>query len=509
MSNVETRGNESNISRTENRALGYKTTGKELVDFNFQVGSMRKMSKRKIISKFERVYNEDRLLAIKWLFYARDIKNGMGERRLFRICLEWLGNKHPDMARMIYPLVPEFGRWDDLLVLLDTQLESEVAEYLARIVSDDEMSYERIGRMSLLSKWLPSENSSSKKAKRYAKKIVAGMYGGNCNESMKAYRHKLAKLRDLLDIVERRMSAKQFNQIDYAKVPSRANLIYSNAFLRNDRERRQFYLDALARGDVEIKADTLFPHDIVHRYMSYGLETWSKAIKKYDATLEQLWKALPNFVKDNGNTICVADGSGSMLRKIHGTNITLLSVANALAIYFSERCSGEFKNKYITFSRKPEIVDFGNARFLKQKLDIAHAYNQAESTNIEAVFKLILDTAIAANMSQEDMPDNILILSDMEFDKGINGRKDKKLFAEISESYQEAGYKLPRLVFWNIYSRTKTIPVIENELGVSLISGFSPAALRLALGDRLDPYESLVNELNSERYRIIGWSIRL
>ena len=366
--------------------------------------------------------------------------------------------------------------------------------------------------ISLLAKWLPSENASSNETKRYAKIIRRGL-----GMTSKEYRKMLSRMRKYIDVVERKMSAKEWNTINYETVPSRANLIYNNAFLRNDEERRRAYLGALEKGEAKINASTLFPHDIVHKYgRSYGV----------DATLEGLWKALPDTVKGCGNTIVVADGSGSMTCNVGGnTGVTALEVANSLAIYFAERSSGEFKDKYITFSERPQLVDFSNAKTLRDKLQIALRHDEVANTNIEAVFDLILSTAIKNNMSQEDIPANILICSDMEFDScatsgeaptrnGWGGyystynRPTTTLFNTIAKKYAAHGYKLPRLIFWNVNSRTGTIPVKENDLGVALVSGFSVNIVNMVMSNKLDPYECLLDVLNTERYQPIEDAIK-
>lgn len=231
-----------------------------------------------------------------------------------------------------------------------------------------------------------------------------------------------------------------------------------------------------------------------------------------DATLEALWQSLPDTVQECGNTIVVADGSGSMSVRVGGTDVSALEVANALAIYFAERSSGQFKDNYITFSETPRLVDLSKGKSLCEKLSIARRHNEVANTNIEAVFNLILDTAIQNNMCQEDLPQNILIISDMEFDGcatcGVRSRHSYTrnrpsitLFDTIAQRYQDAGYQLPRMVFWNVNSRTGTIPVKENDLGVALVSGFSPNIAKMVMSGKLDPYECLLETLNTERYQ--------
>ena len=504
-----------NSSVTENGAVGYKTTGKELLDINFSITSMRNMSEQKIVEKFVKVFYEDKMLAVKWLFFARDAREGIGERRLFRICMKYLAKNHKEIVCAVLDLVAEYGRYDDILCLLDTDLKDDVLNIIKNQLDKDMVDMKDSKPISLLAKWLPSCNASSKETKRLAHIVVSGL-----GITERQYRKMLSKLRSYLRIVEVSMSKKEWGIIDYEAVPSRANLIYNNAFLRNDEERRREYLNSLQKGEAKINSGVLFPHDIVHKYMN-GEGGWSFKGRIKDSTLEELWKALPDFVNEAGNTICVADGSGSMLSRVGNTNVTALEVANALAIYFAERSSGQFKNNYITFSENPQLVDFSNANSLKEKLEIALTYNEVENTNIEAVFDLILQTAINKNMTQTELPKNILILSDMEFDGCVTcitsndewtyyskEKPTKKLFATFKKRYKEYGYKLPRLVFWNILSRTGTIPVKENDLGVALVSGFSPAIVKMVLSNSTDPFECLLEQLNSERYQPIEERIK-
>lgn len=488
---------EFNISITENGMVGYKTTGKELLDLNFAVASLRKMNETEVINRFKKAFCEDKILAMKWLFYARDIREGLGERRLLRVVLKDLVISNPEMVIPVINLIPEYGRYDDLWCLLD---HKEAASVIYKLVNnqllEDLENMKNNKSVSLLAKWLPSINSSSKETKRYGKMICKAL-----GLTEREYRKVLSKFRKYLDVVEVKMSDKHWNEIKYEAVPSRANLIYNNAFLKNDEARRREYLGKLEKGETKINASTLFPHDIVHKYMSsygwYGMTLGAK-----DATIEALWKALPNTVNECGNTIVVADGSGSMTCKVDSqSGVSALEVANALAIYFAERSSGQFKDKYITFSHRPQLVDFSNCDTLHAKLQKALQHNEVADTNIEAVFDLILTTAVKNRMHQEELPQNILIISDMEFNSATGYyRPNQRLFDVMVRKYAAAGYKLPRLVFWNVNSRTGTIPVKENELGVALVSGFSVNVAKMVMSGKTDPFECLLEALNSERY---------
>lgn len=505
----QTLNNEMNVSITENGAVGYRTSGKELLDLNFAVASLRKMSDAEVAKRFKKAFCEDKVLAMKWLFYARDARMGLGERRLFRVVLADLVKSNPEMVIPVINLIPEYGRFDDLWCLLD---DAESADVIYRIVDNQlKQDWENMAAkkpISLIAKWTPSINASSAKTKEYGKKLCKAL-----KMTEREYRKALSKLRAYLDVVEVKMSDKNWSEIKYEAVPSRANLIYNNAFLRNDEARRREYLVQLEKGETKINASTLFPHDIVHKYMSGGM--WNQSLKAKDATIEALWKALPDTVKGCGNTLVVADGSGSMTTTVdNNSRVTALDVANALAIYFAEHSSGQFKDKYITFSESPKFVDFSNCKTLHDKLHTALMHNEVANTNIEKVFDLILTTAVNNQMHQEDLPKNILIISDMEFDRCATcstTRKDRwgyaqrvmpdqKLFDVIAQKYASVGYKMPRLVFWNVNSRTGTIPVKENDLGVALVSGFSVNVAKMVMSGKTDPFECLLETLNSDRY---------
>lgn len=496
---------------TENGAVGYRTTGKKLLDLNFSVASLRSASEQTIINKFMDAYWEDPVMAIKWLFYSRDCREGLGERRLFRILVKHLAQEKPEVVKAILKFTSEYGRYDDMWCLLDTDLKNDVISIVYAQLGEDTVNMRNNKPISLLCKWLPSENASSKETKRYAATIRKGL-----NMTSRVYRKMLSQMRKYIDVVECKMSSKEWTGINYEAVPSRANLIYNNAFLRNDEERRRAYLGALEKGEAKINASVLFPHDIVHKYgRGYGV----------DSALEGMWKALPDTVKGCGNTIVVADGSGSMTCNVGGnTHVTALDVANSLAIYFAERSSGEFKDKYITFSERPQLVDFSKAKTLRDKIGIALSHNEVANTNIEAVFDLILSTAVNNHMAQEDIPANVLIVSDMEWDQCATtnssaGRSyswymnprvapTETLFETIAKKYAAYGYKLPRLVFWNVNSRTGTIPVKENDLGVALVSGFSVNIVKMVMSNKLDPYECLLDVLNVERYRAVEDAVK-
>lgn len=497
MSNLKTTLDENSFSVTENGALGFSTSGRKLLDLNFAVTSFRNKSDKAIEDAFAKAFYEDKLLAIKWLFYCRDRSEGIGERRLFRVALKWLATEQPKIAKAVFELSGFYGRLDDMFVLLDTDLRDDVISYISKQLKEDQENMKNGKPCSLLAKWLKSPNASSKETKRLAKIIYTGL-----GMTERQYRKMLSELRKYLNVIEVKMSAKEWSEIDYNAVPSRANLIYNGAFLRNDEERRRAYLAALERGDksVKINASVLFPDDIVHKYSTHG---WCSGVKSYDATLEELWKALPTLSSDN--TLVVRDGSGSMTC----CNGKPLDVSTALAIYMAERNQGEFHNQFITFSRVPKIIDLNGLNTLHDKLAKTYREDDCSNTDIEAVFRLILKTAINNKMTQEDMPKNIVIVSDMAFDGSRFNCKDT-LFGTIGKEYAKYGFALPRLIFWNVASdnRGNVVPIQQNAMGVVLMSGYSQNLIKMVMSNQTDPYKCLIEQLNSNRYKVVEEAVK-
>lgn len=480
---------------TENGALGYETTKSALVDLNFAVASLRNKSEDEIIRRFVKAFHEDRMLAMKWLFYLRDVRGGLGERRSFRVIMRYLATAHTDMVEALVEIMAEYGRFDDLLVLLDTPVEEKVLVCLCNQLKEDVVNKEYGNSVSLCAKWMPGINTSSEESRRQAKKLQKAM-----NLTAKQYRKLLTGLRAYTNVTEVYMSANRWEAINYSAVPSKANVLYRNAFLSHDKTRREAFLQDVKTGEATIHADVLMPHDIVARYASR--QGWRLYIEKEDATLEALWQNLPDAVRGAENVLCVVDGSGSMLYSVSG-NTTALHVSNALGIYFAERMKGVYRNKFITFSASPKYVDLSGCRNLHEKLELALSHNDYTNTNMEATFDLILATALQNGLTQEELPQTVLVISDMEFDRAVYGADRDTLFETIAEKFARYGYKLPKLVFWNVNSRTNTIPVRENELGVGLVSGFSVNICQMVLSGELSPYKALINVLNGERYRLV------
>lgn len=490
-----------NISYTENGAVGYRTSGKKLLDLNFSVSSLRSRDDVEIVKAFTRAFYENKLYAIKWLFFVSDIRYGMGERRLFKLCFSWLAQVYPEIAIALLKYVSEYSRWDNILPLLDND---NLRNYIVALIKDqldnDYLNMQQNKPISLLAKWVPSVNSNSKETRKKALTIIKTL-GINCA----IYRTTLSELRRYLDVVEVKMCANNWDKINYEAVPSKANILYNGAFMKHDKKRRTHYLEQLEKGEAKINSSVCFPHDIVNKYRSKRMYN----LYEKDAALEAMWKSLPDYVKDAENIISVIDTSYSMRIKISNkSDISAKDVAFALGIYFTERSSGQFKDKAILFSSTPRIIDFSSCNTLADKLTYLSTYNDCSNTYIQGVFELILNTAVANHMKQEDLPKTILIISDMEFDRGTKDDVNSALFDNLRRCFNDYGYVMPRLVFWNVCSRTNTIPITENEAGVTLISGFATPTINMVLSGKTDPYECLLEQINSERYQPIEDAIK-
>lgn len=489
--------NELNTSVTENGAIGYKTTMNALLDLNFKVPTYRNHPDH-LRKDLRKAWEENKDLTYKFLFYLRDIREGIGERDSFRNAINYLANTN-EISSTVIQYIEKYGRYDDLFALMDTPLESEMLSFISAKLVEDCTNLSLGKPISLLAKWMPSINTSSTSTRALARKLISKLGLTNVE-----YRKTLSKLRKYLKVVECDMCANNWQDINYEAVPSLANMRYKDAFMLHDHSRRQAYLDSLIKGEAKINSSVAYPHDIVSKYIN---SPWHADVTNYDETLEQMWKALPDYVQSASNTLVVRDGSGSMtVRLTANSSVRALDVSTALAIYFSERSNGQYKDKFITFSMEPEIVDLSNCKTLKDKINLCAEYDDCTNTNIEKVFDLILATAVNNKIPQEELP-NILIVSDMEFDSCMSAdagsKLNAKLFKCIEDKYAAYNYKLPKLIFWNVNSRTSTIPVIKNDLGVLLVSGFSPAISKMVLSSEIDPYKALINVLLSDRYKDI------
>ena len=510
-------------SYTLNDATAYRTSGSALVDLNFSVPSLRQaavdfygkskhnryfysadgtMDAVEALRLFITSYEEDPLYTMKWLMYVRHIKIGLGERDVFRMMLTKIGDLHPEMALqfIIGTELWNYGRWDDVLrIFFDTTstiLHDGIGELIANQFRRDVMGCGLGDSISLLAKWMPSNNTSSKQ-KRSEAAILQSLLHLNARE----YRKMLSKLREHLAVVDRKAALNQWNDINYNHVPSKANLKYRNAFLKHDEERRKAYLTSLQKGDdaVKINANSMFLYDIVQAYVEKR-GYWGEILKPYDETLEQLWNA-QEAPKDYEDILIIRDGSASMCQHLTGnSSVTALSVADSIALYCSQHNKNEsFRNRFITFSNRPQMVDISMCQTLRDKLRRLHRFDDYSNTDLEATFDLILDTAVKNHLRQEELPSSCLIISDMQFDQATQHEDNTTVIESCRRKFEDLGYTMPRLIFWNVsvYAHN-TIPVQMHPSGVILVSGFSKSIVDMVVSGELNPETALKAELDAK-----------
>ena len=477
---------ESNKVYTENGAVTNESTGDFCLDFFATVGALRRESDGEIEDRFVRAYTENKDIATKILFFARDIRGGLGERRVFRVLLKWLANNETETVKKNLQYIAEYGRYDDLLVLLGTPCEKDTLAVLKAQFDADRKAMDERKEVSLLAKWLPSVNASSKETVKTAKKIAKSFAMNDA-----AYRKELAKLRAYIKIIENNLREKDYT-FDYEKQPSKAMFKYRKAFMRNDGERYSEFINKVEKGEAKLNAATLAPYELVEPF----IEDWSiRALTEQEkASINATWNSLPDYGSDE-NAIAVIDTSGSMYC---GGNPTPASVALSLGIYFAERNKGCFKDCFIEFSVRPQLIEI-KGRTFADKLRYLASFNEVANTNIEAVFDLILQAAVKNQVPQSELPSKLYIISDMEFDEAVDN-KELSNFENAKAKFEKAGYTLPDIVFWNVASRNRQQPVTKNDTGVVLVSGCTPRLFSMVASGEMNPLAFMLEVVESERY---------
>jgi len=470
--------------QTENGANALSTTGNYVLDFYGQAGAIRDRSENDIVRAFSMAWSENPLLALKCLFYARDIRGGLGERKVFRTILKYLGNNNPEAVIKNMTLIPEYGRWDDLFVLIGTKVEKEMMQLVGYQLVDDIKNLQNGEKFSLLGKWMKSNNTSSRESREIAYKFQIFF-----KQTPKEYRRTLAMLRTGLDVLERKMSSNEWRSIVYSGVSSNAMTKYRKAFSRHDPDGFVAYLNKVEKGEVKINSTTLYPYDILRTIYSGGYNTnW-----KSDRVSEAQWKALPNYIEGENSVLIMADSSGSMYG--HGGLPIMTSLG--LAVYFAERNQGVWHNKFLTFSSTPHFVEI-KGDTLQSKLNCIPEIVQ--NTNLKAAFDLILQTAISNNLTNDDLPKAIIIISDMQFD-GCTGGWNKTLFETMTAKFSAHGYTMPNVIFWNVRDSKNSFQVDKESRGVQLASGHSVSVFKSVLeGIGYNPVDAMLKVLEGERY---------
>ena len=508
--------NATNLTHTENGALTHKTTKSALLDMFAMGAAYRKRTEEDIILMFRNAFDENPVYALKCLFYIRDVRGGQGERRFFRVCMRDLATYNTDAARRNLKYTPEFGRWDDLYIFVGTSLEKDAFQIIKeQLVLDIDCN-----TPSLLAKWLKSENTSSLESRRLAK-----ITRRHLNFTSRQYRKTLSILRKRINVLERLMSAGKWDEIEFDKIPSKAGIKYKNAFAKHDIERMkaekevQSYADFAKDTTTKVNAKTLYPYECVAEALKIfrtGSYSFIKDLPPMNDTnrlmVNKYWENLADyFNKASFNGLAVVDTSGSMVSSEASAPI---NVAISLGLYCAEKAKGPYAGHYISFASRPQLIKTEGVDFVDK---VQHIYktNLVDNTNIEGVFDLLLETAIVNNCSQDDIPQNILIISDMEFDsaasngwgwrnsnfKEFNTRNAETLLEGIARKWAARSYQLPHLIFWNVDARQNNIPMLGNG-PISYVSGFSPSIFETIMTGKTG-YTLMMEKLDSDRYSVI------
>ena len=482
---------DNNIDYTENGGVTRKSTESKVLDMFAVGGAYRNRSDEDVILLFKNAFEEDRLLAMKCLFYLRDIRGGQGERRFFRVAFRWLCDEYPEVAKKNLDNVSEYGRWDDLIYVTEgTRCQTAAFNIIRHQLALDT----QCKTPSLLAKWLPSQNASNAETKRLGH-VLANFLGMTSRE----YRKVLSVLRERINVLERLMSTGRWDEIEFDKIPSRAGIIYRNAFARRDILAKKY--EAFAKNkDTTVNTEALYPYEVVEkaiakRYLNIN-DTERAMINKY-------WSCLPDYLNGQDcSMMCVVDTSGSM----HGTPI---DIAIGLGMYCAERIGGPFKNHYISFSSKPQLISIEGIDFV-DKVERIYRTNLCENTNLEAVFDLLLTTVKKPGVKKEDLPKNVIVISDMEIDAGTDnwysgsGRWTKEgastEMERIRRKWAAEGYELPHLTYWNVDARNNNI--LDSGPNVTFVSGASPTIFKSILTGKT-AWDLMIEVICSKRYAAI------
>ncbi len=498
----------NNFVLSANKALMYASTGSALVDFNARATEFRNADKDVINNAAVKAYAENPVDFVKLMFQTGDIRGGKGERHIFNTCMDWLVAAHPAIAYEVLALIPEYTRWD-YLVRQTVSDNKEISKRASEIVVKQFQSDMQIVKnakerehvnISLLAKWIPSLQTKKIEDRKVVRHLLRCL-----GLREREYRKALSMLRSYLNVIEKSLSAKDYEAIDMEKLSSKQQLRYSACFKRVMAKQRHEYIQSVLRGEKKMNTSVLNPLEILHEYAKNSYRN-----VLYNEDLEALWSLISDKTSGNGNTLVIRDGSGSMKSPIgQGSSATMLEAATAMAIYCADHMTGAFKDTFITFSSRPEVVNLSGCHTFADKINLLYTYNDCSNTDLEATFDLILNTAVSNGLSQDEIPSYLLILSDMEFDiaRGACGyynwntgayeaASDRDtLFATIRKKWNDAGYDIPTLVFWQLNGVRTIYPVIDAKNGIIFLSGFSTNELELVMAGKFETVEEITEEL--------------
>lgn len=513
--------------KTQNGAISLSTpdiTGQTSGRIGLFFKSVRNLNIPNLYQYLREAAQENIIDTFLLAFHIRDCRGGKGERELGRRAFIWLFLNYPHEFQKIAHFIPEYGRWDDILQLWPGVLNLENLKFVrenwcSNIEGDKELSNLRIQQNKLVSmigiqlindlekmkdglpiticaKWTPTEKDSMDRKYNTVNTLCKTM-----NIKPKKYRqHYTTPMREYLHIVERYMCDRKWENIEYSKVPSCAMNRLKKTFEKHSPELFNEWKSKLSRGEVDVKAKQLFPHEIISSIRNH----------LYDSILEAQWKILENQVKDIGNlsdSICVCDVSQSMLgwnntgiMKSTITNFMPIDVSIGLSLIIANAVKGPFHNHIITFHQKPEFYVVKNESIFNRYKAISSA-PWAGNTNFQAIFDLILSQAKRHKLNEIDMPKRIFVFSDMQFDMADCNTTN---FKAIEQKYTDSGYIKPQIIFWNLNGSTSDYPVSINDNNTAMVSGFSPSILKAILYSKeFSPYTIMRETIDNDRYKQI------
>jgi hypothetical protein len=464
-------------ARTENGMKALASTANTVVDLFYKIGASRG---KDITKDFVAAFVENKELALRVAQWARDVRGGAGERQIFRDILVYLEKTDTEAASLVMNKVPELGRWDDLLVFTDPTLKAQAFGLIKNALTAGN---------GLTAKWMPRQGAVAAELRKFMEMTP------------KTYRKTLV---GLTNVVETKMCARDWDNIDFSKLPSLASARYRTAFHKNS-EKFKEYVTKLASGDksVKVNAGAVYPYDVLKSVIMQGWVVQSLTKTDRDFIVAQ-WEALPNYVGD-ANILPMVDVSGSMTCLAGGprskSSVRCIDVAVSLGLYLADKNKGMFKDVFCTFSGKPQLLNLkGN---VIQKAEQMEKSSWDMNTNVIAAFQKVLDVAKKGNVSDEEMPKALLIMSDMNFDQCI--KFDDSAMQSIKRNFEAAGYTTPIVVFWNINAQDHA-PVKYDTRGVALVSGFSPTIVKSVLAadlSNMTPEAIMLQTVMNPRYDLV------
>lgn len=510
MSFLDNLKEETTVGHTENGAKTYTSTLNANLDFFAQAGAMRGRLED-VRNMFSKAYAENPELALRNLIHLRNIRlGGLGERSAYLEAIKYLVDGRNQNKQVIVTLMEYMayvGRWTDLFETMEYAhkrsihfVDTEGARIIGNQLTSDIKNMSEGKPVSLLGKWLA--NVSSPNSKKRSQGIrIANYLGFEDKAGLTRYRKMIAKLRDYLNVIEVRLASKEYHKIDLNQVASKALFKYRKALQLHMPDEYEALMEKVESGEGKLNASLVLPHEITGAYRK------ERAGQGVNRSLEATWKSLDNVIENvEDNAIVVADSSNSMTWE-QTNGVYPWDVAQGLALYTAERLKGAFANHFITFASEPDLVYLNPQDTVYDRM---RAYNYASvgySTNIQAVFRLILDTAVKNNTPQEELPSKIIIISDMEFDS--SQRWHRTNFEQAKQEFANHGYELPTIIFWNVQSRQENVPVRFNEDNVALVSGFSTNILAQVLGGEVtSPEEMMLSVLNKPEYDFVKEALK-